>query len=113
MAGSAAFVRIKSEVFSTVRAIPPGRVTTLAAIGERWDVMPRHVAYLLATLTDDERATLPWHRVVRESGELPSSKNARPEEQKMLLESEGVRFSDKTTVAELESILYLPQKEVT
>lgn len=64
MAKSPAFARIKADVLRIVAAIPPGRVATFRDIGAHLDVMPRHVAYILATLTPAEQAAIPWHRAI-------------------------------------------------
>jgi methylated-DNA-protein-cysteine methyltransferase related protein len=74
MAKSAAFARIKKEVLSIVEAIPSGKVSTYKAIGESLDVMPRHVAYILTTLGEDESEQIPWHRVVSEGGKITAPK---------------------------------------
>ena len=42
--GSAAFARIKREVFELTLQIPRGRVASCASIGRVLAVMPRHVA---------------------------------------------------------------------
>ncbi|MCE3004317.1 MAG: MGMT family protein [Xanthomonadaceae bacterium] len=70
MARSAAYARIKSDVLRIVAAIPRGRLVTHAAIGAHLDVVPRHVAYILATLEVAEKSALPWHRVVGAEGRL-------------------------------------------
>lgn len=70
MAKSAAFARIKAGVFAITKAIPAGKVTSFKAIGAHLDVMPRHVAYILATLTNEEKVEIPWQRVVGDRGKL-------------------------------------------
>ncbi len=70
MPKSAAFIRIKADVLNIVAAIPEGRVSTYRSIGAHLDVMPRHVAYILTMLTADEKARLPWYRVVADGGAL-------------------------------------------
>jgi methylated-DNA-protein-cysteine methyltransferase-like protein len=69
MGRSAAFARIKAQVLAIMRAVPPGRVVSFAAVGAHLDVAPRHVAYLLATLSDEEAATTPWWRAVSAAGD--------------------------------------------
>jgi methylated-DNA-protein-cysteine methyltransferase-like protein len=91
--GSPFFARIKGDVLRIVAAIPPGRVMIFADLGGHLDVMPRHVAYILATLSDIEKATLPWHRVVAADGGLGTAKTgADGASQRALLEAEGHRF---------------------
>jgi len=64
MPNYAAFARIKGEVFAVTWAVPEGRVTTYATVGEHLGVMARYVAYILATLTEEERLDVPWHRAL-------------------------------------------------
>jgi len=91
--GSPFFARIRGDVLAIVAAIPPGRVATFAAIGAHLDVMPRHVAYILAMLSDIEKATIPWHRVVAADGRpgVPKA-GADGAPQRALLAAEGAAF---------------------
>jgi methylated-DNA-protein-cysteine methyltransferase-like protein len=87
------FARIKGDVLRIVAAIPHGRVVSFAEIGAHLDVMPRHVAYILATLSEIERATLPWHRVVAADGRLGTAQSAADgTPQRDLLAAEGMAF---------------------
>lgn len=88
--GSPRYVRIRDHVLSITTAIPVGRVTTFQAIGEHLDVMPRHVAYILATLAEPLASVVPWYRVVPESGKLSRSKREMRMES---LSAEGVELS--------------------
>ena len=91
--GSPFYARIKADVLAIVAAIPAGRIATFADIGAHLDVMPRHVAYILATLADIEKATLPWHRVVAADGRLGVPKSgADGAPQRALLAAEGAAF---------------------
>jgi methylated-DNA-protein-cysteine methyltransferase-like protein len=90
MPKSAAYARIRKDVLAIVAAIPRGRLLTHAAIGAHLDVMPRHVAYLLAMLEPHERATLPWHRVVGKDGALGRRAGVDGRSQAELLAAEGV-----------------------
>ncbi len=101
MPGSAAFQRIKGDVLTVTRRIPPGRVTTFAAVGAYLDVMPRHVAYLLALPNDVERETAPWYRVVGDAGRLGRPKrDFHGATQAELLAAEGVAVTPEGLVAE-------------
>jgi methylated-DNA-protein-cysteine methyltransferase related protein len=114
MGKSAAYARIRGEVFDTVNRVPAGRVTTYPAIGDFWNVVPRHVAYILATLTDEERALLPWHRVVRADGTIsPTHRGTRGEAQKALLAEEGVTVDSEYRIDAFSAILWLPTQAVT
>jgi methylated-DNA-protein-cysteine methyltransferase-like protein len=106
MAGSPNFKRIKSEVLGIVQDIPRGHLSTFAAIGNELDVVPRHVAYILAMLTDDERKTLPWHRVLSAIGTINRSKHGRGEEQAHLLALEGFEIRKSGKVVDFEKYLW-------
>lgn len=93
MARSKAFIGIKRDVLLIVAALPPGTVTTFASIGEYLSVVPRHVAYILATLTSEEQRSVPWQRVVGEGGKLGKAKAdklGRSQEELLLGEGVGV-----------------------
>lgn len=96
MAKSAAFARIRADVLAIVRAIPAGRVATFKAIGAHLDVMPRHVAYILRMLSPEEKATIPWHRAVADSGVLDTPKfDGAGQSQADLLAAEGWLIDDQ------------------
>jgi len=61
---SKAFARIRAEVIRLVGLIPPGKFTTYGSIAIHMNVMARHVAWVMSSLTEQEAAELPWHRVV-------------------------------------------------
>ena len=91
MAKSQAFAGIKRDVLQITAMIPPGRITTFKSVGDYMTVMPRHVAYILTMLSDDEKLTIPWHRVVGTQGKLGKPK-ADPlgRTQEELLQAEGI-----------------------
>lgn len=94
MPKSKAFAGIKRDVLAIVATIPTGRVTTFKAIGAFMDVVPRHVAYILATLTDEERTAVPWQRAVGEKGKLGKAKfDGAGRSQQELLEMEGIAIA--------------------
>jgi methylated-DNA-protein-cysteine methyltransferase related protein len=108
------YARLKRDVLTIVGAIPEGRVVTYADIGRHLDAMPRHVAYILATLDDHERRLVPWHRVIAADGTLgPARRGSAGEKQREALRGEGVtvapdgRLTDAATklmaVADLAS----------
>jgi methylated-DNA-protein-cysteine methyltransferase-like protein len=60
-------------------------------MGEHLDVMPRHVAYILSQLQDNEKFVYPWHRVVSGDGSLGIPKsNPDGNPQAELLRAEGL-----------------------
>jgi methylated-DNA-protein-cysteine methyltransferase-like protein len=93
LTGSPFFARIKGDVLRILAAVPAGRVVTFADVGAHLDVAPRHVAYILSTLPDIEKATLPWHRAVAADERLGVPKSgAGGETQRALLAAEGAAF---------------------
>jgi methylated-DNA-protein-cysteine methyltransferase-like protein len=106
--GSPFFARIKRDVLAIAATIPPGRVCAFADIGAHLDVMPRHVAYILATLSEIEKATTPWHRVVASGGALGTAKaDADGTSQRRLLEAEGLRFDGDGRIANFDACIVL------
>lgn len=100
MPKSAAFIRIKSDVLKIVAAIPEGKLITHRAVSEHLDVMPHHVAYILSMLTDQEKATYPWYRVVSHDGSLGALKRgADGRTQAELLAEEGHTLLEGKIVA--------------
>lgn len=99
--GSPFYARIRGDVLAIVASIPEGRIATFAGIGAHLDVMPRHVAYILAMLTEIEKATLPWHRVVAADGQpgVPKA-GADGTPQRALLEAEGATFDAKGRITD-------------
>lgn len=104
MAKSAAFARIKSQVLAMVASIPEGRVSTYRSLGEHIDVMPRHVAYILTTLEEAEKAVLPWYRVVAEAGVLSAPSSGRAQTQRERLRQEGVEFASDRKLAQFAKV---------
>jgi methylated-DNA-protein-cysteine methyltransferase related protein len=68
--GSPFYARIKRQVLQITASVPQGRVVTYKDISAWLDVVPRHVAYILARLDADEQAQIPWFRIVPENGVL-------------------------------------------
>lgn len=69
------------EVLERIRQIPKGHVTTY---GDLSPGAPRFAGQVLSACHDP---SVPWHRVVRADGSL-----AKDDEQRRLLEAEGVPF---------------------
>lgn len=105
---SAAYARIKADILRIVAAIPNGRIATYGAIGSHLDVMPRHVAYILTMLSDEEQARYPWYRVAGDRGRLGKPKfNGFGISQAELLSDEGVEVRSGSVV-EFEKRVVLP-----
>lgn len=113
MPKSAAFIRIKADILRIVAAIPSGRVSTYGAIGRHLDVMPRHVAYILTMLSDEEKARYPWYRVVGDKGRLGKPKfNGFGIGQTELLQSDGISVSNEGYVDQFDAV-FVTATEVT
>jgi methylated-DNA-protein-cysteine methyltransferase related protein len=70
MTAAPASGRVKTEMLTVVRSIPPGSVVTLDRLADHLVVIPTLVATLLANLTSDERDVVPWYRVVAKGGAI-------------------------------------------
>lgn len=88
---SQAFARIRAEVLRLVALIPAGRFTTYGSLATHMNVVARHVAFVLRSLTEEEAAAFPWHRVVgadaRQSQAMPP---AVARKQRARLKAEGI-----------------------
>ncbi|RMG14656.1 MAG: methyltransferase [Planctomycetota bacterium] len=82
------------RIYAVVCRIPRGRVTTYGEVAARAGILrgARQVGYALSALPPG--SPIPWHRVLNARGEssLPG------EEQRRLLEGEGVRFDARGRV---------------
>jgi methylated-DNA-protein-cysteine methyltransferase related protein len=113
MAKSSAFIEIKLGILEIAAKIPVGHVTTYSAIGEHLNVMTRHVAYILATLSLEEKLEFPWYRIVADKGAISASKlNSRYLAQIEHLKQEGVKFTAKNCVENFDELFCLPQQLV-
>jgi len=106
MAASLAFARIRAEVLAAASSVPSGRVTTYGAIGNHLQVTPRHVAFVMARLTDEESATIPWHRVVGAGGNLRQPTSAAIQRQRKRLLAEGLSVSAKGVIQDFDSTAF-------
>ena len=106
---SKTFIRIRAEVLRIVTSIPPGHFTTYGSIAKHMNVVPLHVGSALASLTEEESAVLPWHRVVGSDARL--SKMADPqtrERQRARLEAEGMKIDRKGCIVDSDAHYYYP-----
>jgi methylated-DNA-protein-cysteine methyltransferase related protein len=84
-ATSPLFARIQRDVFAIVASIPKGALVSFRAIGVHLDLVPRHIAYILAMPDQTLRDEIPWHRVVPHDGVLRTAKAQRLATQRSLL----------------------------
>ena len=91
-----------------IRAIPKGKVATYAQLAgvAGSPLAARQVVRVLHTLSRVER--LPWHRVIGSSGSISLLPGAGFEEQKALLEAEGIAVSEDGRV-NLKKYLWKPR----
>jgi methylated-DNA-protein-cysteine methyltransferase-like protein len=93
-----------NQVWEIVRQVPPGKVTTYGQIAKMIPppgLMPQHsydafgprwVGSAMAKCPDD----VPWQRVINAKGEISLRPGAQ--EQRRLLEEEGVEFDERGRV---------------
>jgi len=95
------------RVIEAIRTIPPGRVATYGQIAGMAGNLraARQVARILHACSHTQG--LPWHRVVNREGRIALAASRGYEDQKRLLETEGVRF-DGTGRIDLERFLWRP-----
>jgi methylated-DNA-protein-cysteine methyltransferase-like protein len=85
---------LQEEIWQWVAAVPPGKVASygqIAALAGH----PRHSRYVGKVLRElPPGSTLPWHRILRASGELafaPGSAAFREQRERLALEGVTVR----------------------
>jgi methylated-DNA-protein-cysteine methyltransferase-like protein len=104
-----AFARLKIRVLAVLATIPEGRVTTYGTISRHLRASPRQVARVLATLTPDESARLPWFRVVAAGGVVSTVKLRKlGRRQVNRLLAEGVAVTPRNRVEDFRLILWSP-----
>ena len=80
------------KVKKVIRAVPRARVATygqVAALAGN-PFAARQVVWVLHSCSETDR--LPWHRIVNAGGRISLKPNAGYEQQKKMLEDEGLRF---------------------
>jgi methylated-DNA-protein-cysteine methyltransferase-like protein len=83
----------RNGIYSAVRRIPRGRVSTYGTIATLagLDGHARQVGYALHDLPAN--SSVPWHRVINAKGEISARSGGDSHElQRMLLEAEGIEF---------------------
>ena len=93
---SVSFVDRNDRIWSVVRRIARGTVATYGQVATLagLDGHARQAGYALHDLP--EGSDVPWHRVVNAAGEVSARTRGDSHElQRMLLEGEGVEFSER------------------
>jgi methylated-DNA-protein-cysteine methyltransferase related protein len=101
LSGSDTFKLMKRAVLRAARFVPEGRVTTAAEVGRALNIPARHVAYILAMLTDEVRAGVPAYRVVPKDGKFGAveKRSAKLTEAVRRLGDEGVFVDAKGAIS--------------
>lgn len=108
-AKSKAFLRIRAEVLRIVASIPPGHFTTYGSIAVHMNVVPLHVGSVLASLTEEESAALPWHRVVGSDARLSRMTSAKTRAlQRRRLQAEGMKINRQGCIVDSDVHYYYP-----
>jgi methylated-DNA-protein-cysteine methyltransferase-like protein len=88
--------KVKQSVYTQVKRVPKGKVTTYKQIALATGISPRVVGNALHL---NDSVDVPCHRVVNVMGRIaPSFGLGGPAEQKRRLESEGVTFKNEKQV---------------
>ena len=98
-----------AEVFSLVRTIPRGRVTTYGDIATALGhpKIARQVGFALAACPDD----IPWHRVVNARGELSARADGQPSATQLrLLRSEAIDIDARGRITQFARLRYAPRR---
>jgi methylated-DNA-protein-cysteine methyltransferase-like protein len=112
---SPAFLKIRAEVLRIVALIPEGRFTTYGSIATHLNVNPRHVAYFLARLDEEESTALPWHRVVAAEGRISRGMDeALRAEQESRLTQEGLVVDPRGFIVDPDRHFHVvgPRREI-
>ncbi|MEA1994498.1 MAG: MGMT family protein [Euryarchaeota archaeon] len=86
------------RVREIIAQIPPGKIATYGQIAASAGNprASRQVAWILSS--SSRKYDLPWHRVVNRKGKVSLPRGAGYEEQRALLEKEGVIFDENDTI---------------
>ena len=106
---SKAFTRIRAEVIRLVALVPEGKFTTYGSIATHMNVVARHVAFVMSGLTEEEAASLPWHRVVSSDARVSQSmppKVARLQRQR--LKAEGMKVNAQGFIQNADAHYHYP-----
>jgi len=92
------------NIYELVAKIPKGKVTTYGRLAKMIGTTPKVVGYALHSNNDPKN--VPCHRVINSKGEISKGYAfGGPENQRKLLEKEGVRFNKNNRV-NLEKLDY-------
>ncbi len=85
---------VPARIIATVSRVPRGKVATYGQIA-RLAGFPRNARQVGAVLKQlPEDSNVPWHRIVNASGRVSRRNGQAQHLQRVLLEGEGIEFSD-------------------
>ncbi len=99
MTGGTSSSAQRAALLALLEKIPAGRLATHGQIAAELRMMRPHVAALLQDLNDDERTSVPWHRVVADGGAIGRHKHR--DAQMARLRAEGIAVAPAGIVDEL------------
>ena len=101
-------VSFTDRVKLVIKSIPPGKVATYGQVAMLAGNYrgARQVAWVLHS--SSKKDGLPWQRVINSKGEISLPKGGCFEEQKALLQNEGVRFDNRNRI-DLKVFLWNPE----
>jgi methylated-DNA-protein-cysteine methyltransferase-like protein len=83
------------EIIEIIKSIPKGKVATYGQVA-RLAGFPNGARQVVRVLhTCSVKYALPWHRVINAKGEIALSIYSGADEQKTLLKTEGVKFTQE------------------
>lgn len=101
---SKAGARIRAEVIRLVGLIPQGKFTTYGSIAVHMNVVALHVGSVMSSLTEEESASLPWHRVVGADARIATKMGPElAKVQRERLESEGLKIDQKGFIVDADA----------
>jgi methylated-DNA-protein-cysteine methyltransferase related protein len=106
---SQAFTRIRAEVLRLVGLIPPGKFTTYGSIATHMNVAALHVSFVMSSLSEEESAVIPWHRVVGSDARIsPSMPRKAARLQRSRLEADGMKVNAKGFIQDADDHYHFP-----
>ena len=109
MPKSRAGARIRAEVIRLVALVPKGKFTTYGSLAVHMNVVALHVASVLSNLTEEESATVPWHRVTASDGRVsPRMPPASARRQRARLTAEGMKLDPRGFIQNPDAHYHFP-----
>jgi len=88
---------LSERILLTIESIPRGKVATYGQIAGMAG-NPRASRVVVWTLNSSKSKNLPWYRVINSRGTISLKRGHGYEEQKKLLEAEGVIFNENDKI---------------